>query len=409
MYESFYGLKEKPFNLTPDPAYLFMSSGHSNTYAHLEYAIMENKGFVVITGEIGSGKTTLINYLLGHMQKDIVVGLVNDTDLHPEDFLKIICQEFELEVKGMSRADMMGAFRQNLLSRFAENKRVILIIDEAQNLSSKTIEAIRMLSNLESEKKHLLQMILVGQPNLTNKLQQKELRQFVQRVTVHCHLSALNEEEVDKYIHHRLRVAGAKNPGLFSREAIAAVSVYSEGIPRLINVVCDTALVYGFGDGFKTIDGKTIAQVVQSRKNGGIFSEPPSAARKAPSPGFTAKKVLANFEKRIQSLEKAIDLSAKMTVKLETRLNDWTRYVSKRDDIIARLLEILQENQSVRTKMISENVPMKEWRGAAVATKTLRHKGNRFLAALSLRSLDPHRHLTGRLARSKPGIPLTRE
>ena len=266
MYESFYGFREKPFNLTPDPAYLFMSRGHSNTYAHLEYAITENKGFVVITGEIGSGKTTLINYLLNNMREDIDVGLVNDTDLHPEDFLKIICQEFELDVDGMNRADMLGAFRQNLLSRFAEKKRVILIIDEAQNLSSKTIEAIRMLSNLESEKEHLLQMILIGQPNLKDKLRQKELRQFVQRVTVHCHLNALNEEEVNEYIHHRLRVAGSKNPELFSKEAVSVVSAYSRGIPRLINVVCDTALVYGFADGFKTIDRKLIRDVVHLQK-----------------------------------------------------------------------------------------------------------------------------------------------
>ena len=139
MYESFYGFSEKPFDLTPDPAYLFMSPGHSNTYAHLEYAIMENKGFGVITGEIGSGKTTLINYLLNNMRKDIDVGLVNDTDLHPEDFLKIICQEFELDIEGMNRADMLGSFRRYLLSRFAEKRRVILIIDEAQNLSSRTI------------------------------------------------------------------------------------------------------------------------------------------------------------------------------------------------------------------------------------------------------------------------------
>lgn len=362
MYESFYGFKEKPFNLTPDPAYLFMSRGHSNTYAHLEYAIMENKGFVVITGEIGSGKTTLINYLLSNMQNDIDIGLVNDTDLHPEDFLKIICQEFELEIEGMNRADMLGAFRRYLLSRFAEKKRVILIIDEAQNLSSKTIEAIRMLSNLESEKEHLLQMILIGQPNLKDKLRQKELRQFVQRVTVHCHLNALNEEEVNEYIHHRLRVAGSKNPELFSKEAIGAVSAHCRGIPRLINVVCDTALVYGFADGFKTIDRKLIADVVQSRKEGGIFSEPTSPPKKAAPPEFAARKVPANFEKRLQSLEKKMELSEKMNSKLEARLNDWTRHDSKRDDIISDLIEVLRENLSLRRNALSKYIQMKKGR-----------------------------------------------
>ena len=232
MYESFYGLKEKPFNLLPDPEYLFMSQGHENVYTHLEYAIGENKGFVVITGEIGSGKTTLINFLLNRIGQNIHVGLISNTYVSPTQLVKMICREFELEVEGMDKAEMIELFHGFLLRQYAENSRVLLIIDEAQNLSAETMEEIRMLSNLEAEKHHLLQMILVGQPELKHKLQRKELRQFAQRVTVSCHLNGLNKEEVDKYIRHRLKVAGAedadifgaKNPDIFVSGAITAIA-----------------------------------------------------------------------------------------------------------------------------------------------------------------------------------------
>ncbi len=178
MYESFYGLKEKPFNLLPDPDYLYMSQGHENAYTHLEYAVAENKGFAVITGEIGSGKTTLINFLLGKIQQDIRVGLINTTHVSPTHFIKMICQEYELKVDGRDKAEVLDLFHGFLLSQFSERKRVILIIDEAQNLTPKTMEEIRMLSNLEAEKHHLIQIVLAGQPDLRNRLQRKALEQF---------------------------------------------------------------------------------------------------------------------------------------------------------------------------------------------------------------------------------------
>ena len=184
MYEQFYGLKEKPFQLTPDPDYLFMSQVHENIYAHLEYAIAENKGFVVITGEIGSGKTTLINHLLRNIQQDIQVGLLNQTNVTPVQFIKRICHEFELPVEGMDKAEMLDSFHEFMLTRFAAGKRVVLIIDEAQNLPVQTLEELRMLSNLEDEKQHLIQIILSGQPELRQKLRRKDLEQFTQRVTV---------------------------------------------------------------------------------------------------------------------------------------------------------------------------------------------------------------------------------
>ena len=276
MYESFYGLKEKPFDLHPDPDYLYMSRGHENAYTHLEYAIRENKGFVIVTGEIGSGKTTLINFLLTKIRQDIEVGLISNTSLTPEQFIMILCEEFEVSLNpsdSEDKARMLGRFHEFLLAQFGKKKRVILIIDEAQNLAPETLEEIRMLSNLEAEKHHLIQIILVGQPELKTKLQLKELEQFAQRITVHCHLEGLGREELDHYIRYRLQVAGARNVDVFSDNAVGAVHRYSRGIPRLINILCDTALVFGYADGLTRIDEGVIKAVVESRKAGGLLTE----------------------------------------------------------------------------------------------------------------------------------------
>ena len=229
MYESFYNLKEKPFDLHPDPDYLFMSEGHDNAYTHLEYAISENKGFVVITGEIGSGKTTLINYFLHKIQQDVLVGLINNTHAPLSQLIKMICQEFELDIDGLNKLKMLNVFHEFLIQQFSLKKRVVLIIDEAQNLSARAIEEIRLISNLETEKNHLIQIILVGQPELKLNLQKKELEQFAQRVTVYCHLEGLKQDEAEKYIHFRLKIAGAQNPDIFDQDAVLAIYEFARG------------------------------------------------------------------------------------------------------------------------------------------------------------------------------------
>ena len=272
MYESFYNLREKPFDLHPDPDYLFMSQGHDNAYTLLEYAIAENKGFVIITGEIGAGKTTLINFFLHKIQQDIQVGLINNTSTSLDHFVKMMCQEFELDVEHKDKVEMLYSFHEFLLKQYAENKRVVLIIDEAQNLTPEVLEEIRMISNLEAEKHHLIQIILVGQPELKYSLQRKDLEQFVQRVTVHCHLGGLNREETEQYIHYRLKMAGAVNQDIFQKDAVETIHQYSGGIPRLINILCDTALVYGFADSLEMIGGKVLDDVIKEREAGGMFS-----------------------------------------------------------------------------------------------------------------------------------------
>ncbi|MBW2062005.1 MAG: AAA family ATPase [Deltaproteobacteria bacterium] len=359
MYESFYGFKEKPFNLLPDPEYLYMSPGHENAYTHLEYAIKENKGFVVITGEIGSGKTTLINYLLKKIPQDIQVGIINNADVTPLQFIKMICQELELEVHGMDKAEMLDRFNRFLLEQFSKRNRVVLIIDEAQNLPSKTIEEIRMLSNLETEKNHLIQIILVGQPELRYKLQTRGLAQFAQRVTVHCHLDGLGQGDVKKYISHRLQVAGAKNLNIFDKGAIEAIYQYSHGVPRIINTLCDTALVYGYADDLKAIDKKIIENVFETREIGGIFFEDKETEQPSiPSP-ISDNGALKQLNSRLQSMEKRVLQLENVVAGMEQQFNLVLNSKEKKDDLAIELFKMLKQSMASRGKLTAKYVQLK--------------------------------------------------
>jgi general secretion pathway protein A len=354
MYESFYGLKEKPFNLNPDPDYLYMSPGHENAYTHLEYAIQESKGFVVVTGEVGSGKTTLINYLLRKIPQAIHVGIINNTFVQPQELLKMICQEFDLEIANADKTVLLTRFYQYLLDQYSKRERVILIIDEAQNLPEKSLEEIRMLSNLESEKHHLIQMILVGQPQLKEKLQRKRLEQFVQRVTVHCHLDALDKMQVEGYIRHRLTVAGAENLDLFDPEAIKAVYKHSLGIPRLINTICDSALVYGYADDIKVIGRDLIEAVAQARSLGvkeeALDSFPEDEEKNSVStPDSTL--LLQELEGRIRAMEDKLTFQDDGFLRISQRLEALNGHRDERDKIIVLLFKMLTKNMKGRDRL----------------------------------------------------------
>ena len=355
MYESFYGFKEKPFNLLPDPDYLYMSQGHENAYTHLEYAILENKGFVIITGEIGSGKTTLINFLLQRAPEDIQVGIINNTDVTPLQFIKMMLQEFEIEVEGSDKASMLAAFSSFLVEKFALNNRVVLIVDEAQNLPKGTLEEIRMLSNLETEKSHLIQIILVGQPELKSKLQDPGMAQFVQRVTVYSHLQALKEEDVEKYIHHRLKVAGAKNYEIFNREAIEAIFKYSRGIPRVINSLCDTALVFGYADDLKVIEKQTIVAVVESRDLGLTIPVENESEKKS----ITKASARKRFSQRIKSMEKRMASLQSTVDRLESTFELLIQTREKRDSLSVELFNMLKKSMDSRSRLTAKYLQLK--------------------------------------------------
>jgi general secretion pathway protein A len=358
MYESFFGLKDNPFNLSPDPDYLFMSEGHENAHTHLEYAVMESKGFVVLTGEIGSGKTTLLNLFLSEIPDEYHVGLINQTYVTPVQFLRKMCREFELEVSEKEKEGMIEKIHDFLLDQYASGKRVVLIVDEAQNLSTKTLEEVRMLSNLESQKNHLIQIILVGQPELKNKLRKKELEQFAQRITVHCHLDALSNNEVKGYIQYRLRVAGSKRANLFSDDAIAAIANISKGIPRMINILCDSALVYAFADSKEIINKNIVADVVRERAAGGIFfdeeslessrmkSDDKKDIQNSQAENMTADNLVAN--ERMLRLEERMQNYEEKVKSLKQELASIKERYSERDTIMIELFKLLHKSMKGR-------------------------------------------------------------
>lgn len=348
MYESFYGLKEKPFNLLPDPDYLYMSSGHEDIFTHLEYAVAESKGFVVVTGEVGSGKTTLINYLISKTLSDTELALINNTYIAPNQVIKSICREFEIKTEGLDRDEMLDRFHDFLIEKYALKRRVILIFDEAQNLSVKTLEEIRMLSNLEAEKQHLIQIILSGQPELRVKLKDPRLKQFVQRITVYCHLNGLSRSDVDNYISYRLSVAGADDSKIFNDEAINLIASYSKGIPRIINLICDAALVYGYADNFKKIDKKIVEDVIRERSSSGIFANEtginetnlPSEAAMPTDVGTGTERIDA-LEARIQNLET-------MLKSVDKRLNALMNVRDEKDAVVLELFKLLKSSMESR-------------------------------------------------------------
>lgn len=271
MYEAFYGLKEKPFSIVPDPDFIFFGVRHTLAFAMLEYGIESRAGFIVVSGEIGCGKTTLIRHLLNHLGPELTVGLVSNTHRDIGDLLEWIMLAFGQPYSGLSRVALYDAFQRFLIAEYGAGRRVVLIIDEAQNLTPASLEALRMLSNINADKHQLLQMILAGQPQLRDLLRQPELQQFAQRVSVDFHITPLSAAEVADYIRHRLAVAGRDEP-LFTPAACERIALASRGIPRSINILCDTAMVYGFAVEAATIDVEFVSELIRDKEQYGVFA-----------------------------------------------------------------------------------------------------------------------------------------
>ena len=246
MYREFFGLKEKPFNVTSDPDFLFLSRVHKDALSHLSYGIKERKGFLEITGEIGAGKTTLCRALLNQLDSRTKTAFIMNSTLPEMQLLQAVVEDFGLTVESKNKVSLLRQFNNFLLEESSRGNNVVLIIDEAQNIKLKMLEEIRMLSNIETEKTKLLQIVLVGQPELKNKLNSPELKQLRQRISVRFHITALAKAEVSKYIDHRLNVAGSTGEIRFADDAVSSIYDYSGGIPRLINVVCDKALLLAY-------------------------------------------------------------------------------------------------------------------------------------------------------------------
>jgi len=270
MYESFYGLNAKPFSLLPDPSFLYLGKKHKIALTMLEYTLMNSAGFCVITGEIGAGKTTLLRKLLETIEDDITVGMITNTHQSFGELLDWVLSAYGIHQPGLGKVEMHQRLVDFLLEQYANNKTTLLIVDEAQNMPAATLEELRMLSNINSEKDLVLQIILAGQPGLRDTLKKPELMQFVQRISVDFHLDALTSDETCFYIQHRLVTAGAVDD-ILTPEACRLIHEYSGGVPRLINLLSDTALVYGFADQQKTIGVEIIDEMIRERMENSIL------------------------------------------------------------------------------------------------------------------------------------------
>ena len=243
MYLELFRLKELPFRLSPDPQFLYLSKQHARAKAYMESTIWFTDGFVVITGEIGSGKTTLIESFLKEVQKDVVVAQVNQTQVSSVDFLQAVLVQFGFAPFKMKKAEVIATLNQFLIEQYAAGRKVLLIVDEAQNLSPRVLEEVRLLSGVETTKEKVLRIILAGQPELNEKLDAPELVQLAQRIRLRFHLTTLSPADMHSYIEHRLEVAGADRQ-IFEPDTYPEIYRYSGGVPRLINTLCDTAMIY---------------------------------------------------------------------------------------------------------------------------------------------------------------------
>jgi general secretion pathway protein A len=264
MYLRFYGLTEKPFSTTPDPRFLYLTTGHREALAQLLYGLQENMGFLVVTGEIGTGKTTLLHTLRQRLDGKTAVAFVFDSKLPFDGIIEYMLEDFGITKAGETRAKRLIALNNFLIERRRVRQNAVLIIDEAQNLDAATLEHIRLLSNFETPQEKLLQILLVGQPELRAKLQLPELRQLQQRIALRCAIPLLTPAETREYIRKRLRVAGALDLGIFTDRAIEAISKYAAGIPRVVNLVCDHCLIAGYADQKRSIDVDVVRQAIDS-------------------------------------------------------------------------------------------------------------------------------------------------
>jgi general secretion pathway protein A len=275
MYHEYYGLVRSPFEMTPDPAFLFLGEVHREGLALLGYGVESRKGFVLLTGEVGTGKTTLLHALLAQLERDVQAAFIFNPRLEPLDFFRMLFDEYGIETPCATKAEYLLALNRYLIDRLEKNLTTLLIVDEAQNLSAEMLEEIRLLSNLETPRSKLIQIMLVGQPELWTMLARPELRQLRQRIVLRYELRPLDVDETHTYVERRLKLAGYTGPGLWKRGALDAVHRLSGGIPRVINTLCDGALLLGFARDEQTLGPAAIEEVARDL---GLLSDPPPPA-----------------------------------------------------------------------------------------------------------------------------------
>lgn len=262
MYEAFFNLQQKPFDLLPNPDFLYMSSSHKRALSYLDYGIKERVGFILLTGEVGSGKTTIIRNLIKKNLDNVILSKVFNTKVDSDQLLAMINDDFGLPVLNKDKITMLRELNTFLIEQFVKGNQAVLIIDEAQNLDHALLEEIRMLSNLETDNAKLLQIILVGQPELRKTLACASLVQLRQRISINCHIQPLTLDETEQYILHRLETAGDRSAVCFTQKTINIIYTYSRGIPRLINIICDFILLAAFAEETTTIDAPLVQDII---------------------------------------------------------------------------------------------------------------------------------------------------
>lgn len=374
VYEKYFGLSEPPFNITPDPLFLYRSASHQEALAQLSYGIKARKGFVVLTGEVGTGKTTLIRSLLQDLGDNSQTALIFSVVSNPTDLLRYICEEFHL-IEPRQRCDGMHDYlallNEFLLQKYREDANCALIIDEAQNLSSEVLESIRLLSNFETAKDKLLQIVLVGQPELAMRLNSQELRQLKQRITLRHELRALNLSECREYVSNRLRIAGG-DPATFTQAALESVYRYSGGIPRLVNVLGDNALLTSYAMDKKQVDEFVIREVAQdlnlsvnglpkaeiSRNLGSVNLN--GATSRSPAPG-TVKSISSIPSRLKQNLVGASNLPGVALTESHVPVRLFDALRSELTEAMGPMAHIVIEDRIRKLGYTARTFPEKDW------------------------------------------------
>lgn len=355
MYERFYNLRERPFSLSPDPDYLYPSRVHTEALNYLRYGIEGHAGFVVITGEIGSGKTTLLQTAMRGLDTRTSVARLVNTMLDARELIESVMLDFGLEPQpGLSKPHLLRALARFLVDQRTAGRLPLLIIDEAQNLSQAALEEVRMLSNLETEKSKLIQIVLVGQPNLHDVLGRPEFEQLRQRVTVRYHLRPLDPDETSAYINHRLRKAAIGAPLVFPKEVTDLIGQASQGLPRKINVIADAVLLFGYGEEKHLVDAALVHEVIAELEASGVLA-PPAAGATAAAPGQTD-------EARAAGSRAAENASAAAARAAEATANDRRELAAREAALAARERELAD-----RHRMISEQYRRLKQQAAVVA------------------------------------------
>lgn len=361
MYKAFFNLTRKPFDLLPDPDFLFMSSSHKKVLSYLDYGIRERVGFILLTGEVGSGKTTLIRNLIKKNHSNVILSKIFNTKVNSEQLIAMINDDFGLSVQNKDKITLLRELNTFLIDQFVKGNHPVLIIDEAQNLDHNLLEEIRMLSNLETDNAKLLQIILVGQPELRKTLASANLLQLRQRISINCNIQPLSQSEIARYISHRMEKAGDRNAAVFSPDTINIIFTYSRGIPRLINIICDFILLAAFSEETRTIDAALVRDIVGDLDFENQYWAEGGAAAPAARLELVFSKMIKNIHDRLDTLERGSDTAVQKSLQeMSAKISELEASVKSSQDRTALPAQTLLSSESTRDTKKTVTFPHEE-------------------------------------------------